>query len=160
MLVNLCPHPIDLYINGVLNSTILPSGTIARCEQKQEYVETWLLIPITRQTFGKVTGLPAPKEGVRYIVSSRVADACPDRKDLVVPGPAVRDENGNQIGCEGFSVMYKKDTVDSSVADRERAIKSIKNLMVALEEADTLGYYMGDILRIKRALGVVEESED
>ena len=31
--------------------------------------------------------------------------------------------------------------------------------MVALEEADTLGYYMGDILRIKKALGVVE-SED
>lgn len=158
MLMNLCPHPINLYINGVLNSTIMPSGKIARCEQKQEYVETWMIIPITRQTFGKVTGLPAPHEGVRYIVSARVAEACPDRKDLVVPGPAVRDEDGNQIGCEGFSVMYKN-TVNSSTADRERAIKSIKNLMVALEEADTLGYYIGDILRIKKALGV-EESED
>lgn len=159
MLMNLCPHPINLYINGVFNSTIMPSGKIARCEQKQEYVETWLLIPITRQTFGKVTGLPDPQEGVRYIVSAKVADACPDRKDLVVPGPAVRDENGNKIGCEGFSVMYKKDTVDDSASDRERALRSVKNLMVALEEADTLGYYMGDILRIKKALGV-EESED
>lgn len=158
MLMNLCPHPINLYINGVLNSTIMPSGKIARCEQKQEYVETWLLIPITRQTFGKVTGLPAPHEGVRYIVSARVAEACPDRKDLVVPGPAVRDEDGNQIGCEGFSVMYKN-TVNSSTTDREKAIKAVDNLMVALEEADTLGYYMGDILRIKKALGV-EESED
>lgn len=159
MLMNLCPHPINLYINGVFNSTIMPSGKIARCEQKQEYVETWLIIPITRQTFGKVTGLPAPQEGVRYIVSARVAEACPYRKDLVVPGPAVRDENGNKIGCEGFSVMYKKSTADDSVTDRERAIKSVENLMVALEEADTLGYYMGDILRIKKALGV-EESED
>lgn len=158
MLMNLCPHPINLYINGVLNSTIMPSGKIARCEQKQEYVETWMIIPITRQTFGKVTGLPAPHEGVRYIVSARVAEACPDRKDLVVPGPAVRDENGNQIGCEGFSVMYKN-TVNSSTTDREKAIKAVDNLMVALEEADTLGYYMGDILRIKKALGV-EESED
>lgn len=161
MLMNLCPHPINLYINGVLNSTILPSGKIARCEQKQEYVETWMIIPITRQTFGKVTGLPAPKDGVRYIVSSRVADACPERKDLVVPGPAVRDENGRAIGCEGFSVMYKEDSANNdSVTDRERAIKSVENLMVALEEADTLGYYIGDILRIKKALGVVEESED
>lgn len=158
MLMNLCPHPINLYINGVLNSTIMPSGKIARCEQKQEYVETWLIIPITRQTFGKVTGLPAPHEGVRYIVSSRVADACPDRKDLVVPGPAVRDENGNQIGCEGFSVMYKN-TVNSSTTDREKAIKAVDNLMVALEEADTLGYYMGDILKIKKALGVESEDE-
>lgn len=158
MLMNLCPHPINLYINGVLNSTIMPSGKIARCEQKQEYVETWMIIPITRQTFGKVTGLPAPHEGVRYIVSARVAEACPDRKDLVVPGPAVRDENGNQIGCEGFSVMYKN-TVNSSTTDREKAIKAVDNLMVALEEADTLGYYMGDIMRIKKALGV-EESED
>ena len=136
----------------------MPSGKIARCEQKQEYVETWLIIPITRQTFGKVTGLPAPHEGVRYIVSSRVADACPDRKDLVVPGPAVRDENGNQIGCEGFSVMYKN-TVNSSTTDREKAIKAVDNLMVALEEADTLGYYMGDILKIKKALGVESEDE-
>ena len=166
MLVNLCPHPINLYIGGALNSTILPSGGIARCSQRQEYVETWLGIPITRQTFGKVTGLPAPKEGVRDIVSSRVADACPDRKDLVVPGPAVRDENGNQIGCEGLSVMYKN-AADNSVADREIAIKSINNLMVALEEADTLGYYMGDILNIKQILGIKQalgineaESED
>lgn len=105
MLMNLCPHPINLYINGVFNSTIMPSGRIARCEQKQEYVETWLIIPITRQTFGKVTGLPAPQEGVRYIVSARVAEACPDRKDLVIPGPAVRDEEGNQIGCEGLSIL-------------------------------------------------------
>ena len=105
MLVNLCPHPIDLYINGVLNSTIMPSGKIARCEQKQEYVETWLGIPITRQTFGKVTGLPAPKEGTRYIVSFRVAEACPNRKDLLIPGPLVRDDNGKVIGCRGLSVL-------------------------------------------------------
>ena len=83
----------------------MQSGEIARCTQRQEYVETWLGIPITRQTFGEVTGLPAPKEGTRYIVSFRVAEACPDRKDLVIPGPAVLDENGNQIGCEGLSIL-------------------------------------------------------
>lgn len=105
MLVNLCPNSINLYINGVLNSTIMPSGKIARCEQKQEYVETWLGIPITRQNFGKVTGLPAPKEGTRYIVSFRVAEACPDRKDLVIPGPDVLDDNGKVIGCHGLSVL-------------------------------------------------------
>lgn len=106
MLVNLCPHPINLYIGSVLNSTIMPSGTIARCAQREEYVETWLGIPITRQCFGDVTGLPAPKEGTRYIVSFRVAEACPDRDDLVIPGPAIRDKDGNQIGCEGLSVLH------------------------------------------------------
>ena len=106
MLVNLCPHSVNLYINGVLRSTILPSGDIARCAQSQEYVDTWLGIPITRQTFGDVTGLPSPKEGTKYIVSRLVAEACKDRKDLVIPGPAVRDEDGRIIGCEGLSIVY------------------------------------------------------
>lgn len=106
MLVNLCPHQINLHINGILKSTILPSGTIARCSQSQELVETWLGIPITRQAFGEVTDLPAPREGTRYIVSRLVAEACKDRKDLVIPGPAVRDEDGRVIGCEGLSIVY------------------------------------------------------
>lgn len=84
----------------------MPSGTIARCAQRQEYVETWLGISITRQCFGDVTDLPAPKEGTRYIVSFRVAEAYSDRDDLVIPGPAIRDKEGNQIGCEGLSVLH------------------------------------------------------
>ena len=33
------------------------------------------------------------------------AEACPDRKDLVSPGPDVLDDNGKVIGCHGLSVL-------------------------------------------------------
>ena len=105
MLVNLTPHPINLFTNGTLVSTILPEDVPARCSQSQELVETWMLIHITRQRFGKVENLPEPKEGTRYVVSRLVAEACPERTDLLIPGPCVRDENGRVIGCEGLSIL-------------------------------------------------------
>lgn len=105
MLVNLTPHPINLFVNGALVSTILPESVPARCEQSQELVETWLSIPITRQKFGKVENLPEPKEGTRFIVSRLVAEACQERTDLLIPGPCVRDQSGRVIGCEGLSIL-------------------------------------------------------
>lgn len=62
-------------------------------------------IKITKQTFGEVTGLPEPRDGVYYIVSKIVAQACPDRHDLLIPGPAVKGEDGRPIGCNGLSVI-------------------------------------------------------
>ena len=34
-----------------------------------------------------------------------VASACPDRSDLLVPGPLVRDSEGKVIGCRGLSII-------------------------------------------------------
>lgn len=34
-----------------------------------------------------------------------VAPEVPERTDLVIPGPMVRDENGRVIGCDGLSIL-------------------------------------------------------
>lgn len=39
-----------------------------------------------------------------YIVSRMVANALPNRKDLLVPNELVRDDQGNIIGCRSFEV--------------------------------------------------------
>ena len=106
-LINLCPHTIDvLDETGLPALTVAPSGTIARVSQREEVVD-FPDIPcrVTRQVFGKVVDLPPVTPGVAFIVSRLVAAACPERKDLVIPGPLVRDESGNPIGCRGLSIL-------------------------------------------------------
>lgn len=102
-LVNLTPHTIN--IKGAVSRDIAPNGTVARCSQSNEKVAEIDGIPVTRQTFGAVEGLPTPEEGTIYIVSRLVAAACPERNDLVIPGPLVRDDQGRPIGCDGLSIL-------------------------------------------------------
>lgn len=108
----------------------IPFPRLARCEQTSESAGTvevpshlegryddpdgadpgrwvWQTINVTRQTFGPVAGLPSPIEGTRYIVSRIVAEACPERADLLFPGPAIRDGQGRVVGCDGLSVAAK-----------------------------------------------------
>jgi hypothetical protein len=49
-------------------------------------------IPVHGTTYGQVSGLPEPQDGVFYVVALPVALAAPDRNDLLVWGPAVRDD--------------------------------------------------------------------
>lgn len=102
-LVNLTPHTIN--IRGAVSMDVAPSGTVARCSQNNVIVGDINGIPVSRQVFGTVVDLPAPQEGVVYIVSRMVADACRDREDLVIPGPLLRNEAGQPIGCDGLSVL-------------------------------------------------------
>ena len=60
-------------------------------------------IPLTTTSFGDVIDLPAPQDGVFFIVSRLVLSACPDRNDLLVPNDLVRDDNGNIIGAKSFA---------------------------------------------------------
>ena len=106
-LINLCPHTINILdeeASPVL--TVQPSGDVARVSQSEEIVAVpGLPCRITRQTFGDVVGLPEATQGVFFIVSRLVAAACPERTDLVIPGPLVRDADGNPVGCRGLSVL-------------------------------------------------------
>ena len=106
-LVNLCPHTIDiLNETGLPALTVAPSGTVARVSQREEAVDfPDLPCRVTRQVFGEVVDLPESRPGVCFIVSRLVAAACPERKDLVIPGPLVRDESGNPVGCRGLSII-------------------------------------------------------
>ena len=106
-LINLCPHTIDvLDETGLPVLTVAPSGTVTRVSQQEEMVDVPdMPCRVTRQVFGEVVDLPPVTPGVAFIVSRLVAAACPDRKDLFIPGPLVRDESGNPIGCCGLSTL-------------------------------------------------------
>lgn len=101
MLVNLTPHELNIHTHeGVVE--LPPSGEVARCSVSSEEAGELEGIPLSRTTLGKVEGLPAPRPGVWLIVSTLVRTACPDREDLLSPGPLVRDDNGQPIGCRGL----------------------------------------------------------
>lgn len=59
------------------------------------------------QTFGEVENLPAPVEGVYYIVSAMVFSAI-SRKDVVAPATGhtecIRNEKGQIVSVPGFVV--------------------------------------------------------
>lgn len=79
-----------------------PSEGVARVATKvlSEASPDW--VTLQEIGFGEVTGLPEPEEGTRYIVSSMVFEACPERHDLIVPIDFVRDSEGRIEGCRAF----------------------------------------------------------
>ena len=58
---------------------------------------------IYRRALREIIGLPEPKKGTHYIVGKTLAQACPERKDLIFPGTVVRDADGHVVGCIDFS---------------------------------------------------------
>jgi len=105
-LVNLTPHEIVI-LREDCELHIPPSGVVARCETKREtigYIDMDnCKIPVSKTAFGKVEGLPGPVEGKFYIVSSIVAQAARDRKDLLIPDDSVRDNQGRIIGVRALA---------------------------------------------------------
>lgn len=103
---NLTPHNIVVVLDDDIRYVITPSGTVARCSQKTESIGEINGVPLTRTVFGDVINLPAPKEDTIYLVSTLVAQACPNRNDLFIPNEIVRDENGKVVGCKSFGRVY------------------------------------------------------
>jgi len=102
--VNLTPHDVVIFTDG--RDWIIPrSGMVARVESVITPIETIEGIPITRTTWGRVNGIPAPKDGVMYIVSS-VVMLNANRDDVVAPNTsqtyAVRDAEGQIIGVRAL----------------------------------------------------------
>lgn len=102
-IVNLTPHAINI----VGGPTFEPSGEVARISSTNQNAGELLVngesIPLITQQFGEVVGLPEEKEGTMFIVSSLIFSNT-ERKDLLVPGEQVRDEDGRVIGCKSFQV--------------------------------------------------------
>jgi len=108
-IVNLTPQEITIFQEDSEQIKIPPSGMMARVRilrnhttlkgfirgnvKIMEYrgnqsvpVKTFNAeIPIMKPVFESVTGIPDPKPGTIYLVSSMVAQAVPDRMDVLSP---------------------------------------------------------------------------
>ena len=104
-IINLTPHKLDIKNKNGQVVEIGGSGTIARVQVRYEPVGEVNGFYIHKAKYGRVEGLPDPKEGVLYVVSRMVAQAVPERKDLLIPGELLRDRDGVVIGANGFSVI-------------------------------------------------------
>lgn len=128
-IINLTPHVVALYDSrdcephpggidfapkpgAMVRAVFVPSGSVARAAQtvKQDGPMDWkgiFSIPVFRIEYGAPEGLPEPREGVRYIVSSLTASAAKasgrDTSDLLVTHSPVRDRAGKIIGCTAFA---------------------------------------------------------
>jgi len=101
--VNLTPHPVVIYLPDNTQIEIKPEGLVPRVDATDVEVRRIGGVPILEKEFGEVKDLPEPCEGVIFIVSSLVAQACRQRRDLVVPAHPVRDGEGRIIGCRGLA---------------------------------------------------------
>jgi hypothetical protein len=102
-IVNLTPHPINIVgADGTVVRTIPSSGT-ARCSTHRVQVGDVDGIPVNSAVFGNVSGLPDPADGTVYVVSAIVAQAVPNRADVLVPDDTVRDGAGQIVGCRAFA---------------------------------------------------------
>lgn len=101
--INLTPHAINFIgeDDSVLR-TVEPSGTLARVSTKTVTIGDIDGIPVTATEFMEVDGLPEPKWGTVYIVSSVVAQRVPNRLDVFIPNESVRDDKGRIIGCRSL----------------------------------------------------------
>ena len=118
-IINLTPHWVTLILKTE-EKTFLPEKESCRIKTTTKETSSlsipydknderfkfgsWADIPITETTFGKVENLPKEEEGIYYIVSSLVCQACTDRQDLLIPNESVRDEIGRICGCKSFSI--------------------------------------------------------
>ena len=121
MVINCTPHDVSIY-----NTTdcCMYKGSHYLREGDEEHPEPLSVYPAAKKparaiyaqrTAGLVDGiliyrwftedianLPEPKPGTYYIVSKRLAQACPERKDLIFPGNVVRDADGHIVGYVEF----------------------------------------------------------
>ena len=100
--INLTPH--DLTVEGL--GVIPASGSVARVSVNSTDVGTVAGVRLRAQLKGQTTGIPAPVDGVVFIVSGMVLDALGGarRGDVVAPdtgADAIR-ENGQIVAVRGF----------------------------------------------------------
>ena len=98
--INLTPHAINLVGVGEIPA----AGLVPRVAMKTEPVGSVAGIPVSHTKYGKVEGLPEKMDGVYFIVSKMLVDACPGRTDLLYPTELVRDDKGNIIGCKSLGI--------------------------------------------------------
>jgi hypothetical protein len=103
MIKNLTPHDLHLVIDGAIHTIPRdPDAVIPRVVATPTVIGAVDGIPLTTVVLGAPEGVPDPVDGVFYVVSAMLRDACPTRKDLLSPGDVVRDADGKIIGCKSL----------------------------------------------------------
>lgn len=104
MIINLTPHDVVVILDKTV--AVPASGQIARCSMTRRQVGSvsvdGMIVPVNKVVYGDVD-LPDPQAGVFYIVSAMVAQAAPDRPDLLIVDDTVRNDAGQVIGCKAFA---------------------------------------------------------
>ncbi len=109
---NLTPHAVRLVgetdVVELPPEGVVPRVTLTTEERIGEVVVHGLAVPLLcTASGGEVTGLPDEVPGVLLIVARAVAQARPQRRDLVFPHLAVRDENGVIVGCRALGQLWQ-----------------------------------------------------
>lgn len=118
-LVNLTEHDVVLKARprndsgGVAEPSLacfVPDGRFARVDDGAARLGEHLIdtgAGVVRLTWlrrsDRLAGLPAPREGTRYVVSRVTALAARNRGDLVFPFGEIRDEQGRVTGARGLA---------------------------------------------------------
>lgn len=95
MIINLTPHEVIIRNKNMERVSFPPAENPARCSERTWWAGDFDGFECVLKEYRNVENLPEPKEGVLYIVSKMVRDACPDRPDLANPADLVRDDDGN-----------------------------------------------------------------
>ncbi|ASW55505.1 hypothetical protein [Plantactinospora sp. KBS50] len=104
---NLTPHVVRLIGDGqivALEPAGPPARVVLHADRPDGTVRIGpLVVPLKRTAASPlVTGLPERRPGVLLIVARPVAEARPDRDDLVYPHDTVRDAAGVIVGCRSL----------------------------------------------------------
>ena len=108
-IMNLTPHELNLMPKGPDGPviTIPRSGIVARCTVDRIQINTvtvdGISVPVNQTRFGEVCNLPDPQPDTIFVVSALVAQAVPERQDVVIVDDAIRDDQGRIIGARGLA---------------------------------------------------------
>jgi hypothetical protein len=109
-LVNLTPHEINIW----RGPDIPPSGSVARMQIEAKQCGTVMNIPVVHSQSRRITGLPTPKKGVIYLVSSTIAKEV-QRPDVLAPdttdGGVIRDGNGRIVAVTRLQLFCNESEI-------------------------------------------------
>jgi len=103
-IINLTPHPLVIMKDGEVMEEI-PSSGIVRVREEKVKIGELHGVPIYKINYTESEGLPSPKPDTYYFVSVIVANANPERTDLLLSSDLVRDDKGRILGCGSFATL-------------------------------------------------------
>lgn len=104
-IINLTPHELVIFNSEDKEVMRIPSSGIIRVKEEKIKIGEINSIPIYKINYTESEGLPEPQVNTYYFVSIIVAQANPNRSDLLLSSDLVRDESGRILGCKSFAQL-------------------------------------------------------